>query len=185
MSSNVIKQWFRSASVTRITYPLGVVVVFSVIILASFFSFRFFLTMVQHITTLPPIEKKNGITFPLDAYRTVASFFHLTEPVPTVREGGREKISIALNNKQPREEILVFLQGVLKNDGWIATLIVDKEQKGDIAVAPFTTIAGKALRQKDLDALNKLLTKNGFVVFRTSELLETEKYDIVITLGAY
>lgn len=188
MSSNKpslqFAQLFRSVSVTRIAYPLGVVVVFGMIILSAFFSFRFFLVMVGRITALPPMERTQGVTFRLDAYRAVAPFFRLVPLAQEVSREGRATIVVALQNKQLRSDPLSLAQLILKEDGWNVTLLPEEERAGAPSLEQLTTVATKATRAKDADALMKLLAKNGFVV-RSATLPEAEEHDIVITLGAY
>lgn len=181
-SKKLFSAFLQRTPLIRIGYPLGVVVVFCCIILSTFFSYRFFLHMIDRATTLPLFTVQQPVVFPLDAYRKIAPAFGLLifEKKETVLEN-REKISVVFKNAQSRNDRVILLQDVLKNDGWSVTVIDDNEIRSE----NITTVAAKESQEKGAEAIASLLVNNGFIVSRGKPLAKEEKFDILITLGAY
>lgn len=166
----------------RIGYPLGVVAVFCGIFFSAFFSYRFFLVMIGRATALESLTAQQGVTFHLGEYQGIASRFSTTalekKEIPTE---GREKISVVFKNAQLRNDRVMLLQELLKNDGWSATVIEENEIRSE----SITTIAAKETQEKGAEAVTALLIKNGFIVTQGKPIPKEEKFDIAITLGAY
>ncbi len=186
MSSNKTSQLFssflRSATVARIGYPLGVAVVFCLIFLSAFFSYRFFFMMIERATTLQSLEVSEGVTFHLDAYHAIAKAFTALTPPSSMPPAEQKRASVvAFRNAQLRNDRVILLQELLKNVGWAAKAIEDEE----IPSEQRTTIAVKETYEKDADTILALLLKNGFIVQREKPLSTDAKFDILITLGAY
>lgn len=167
---------------TRIGYPVGVVVVFTIIFLSAFFSYRFFLVMIDRVTAFESLEAREGVTFHLDEYRAIAaSLDPLTASSSVASPSDHTRSALAFRNAQSRNDRVILLQELLKKDGWSATVIDEKEIRSE----QLTIIAAKEAHEKEAEALVSLLTKNGFIVVRGKPLVKEEKFDILITLGAY
>lgn len=173
---------FRAISWSRVGYPAGVLFVFAVILFSAFFSYRFFSAMMDRATVIPLSSGDAGLTFHLQDYRRVAPFFGLAESkTADIPSFDRAKLVVAIKNAQVRNDRVILLQELLKNDEWSATAIEEKEIRSE----SITTIAVKEAQEKEAEALASLLTKNGFVVVRGKPLSKEEKFDILIMLGAY
>ena len=185
-NKNSLLRVLHSPEWLRIVYPLGVVIVFSCIVLSAFFSYHFFLVMIARVTALQSLHAQQGVTFHLDEYRAIAPFFHL---IPTAKKEilpvHHEKVVVVLKNAQLRNDRVILLQDILKNNGWVASMREDKGSGETVMTEPLTTIAAKETNANDAEAITALLTKNGFIVFRGKLLSKEEKADILITVGAY
>ncbi len=166
----------------RIGYAAGVIAVFCGIFFSVFFSYRFFLVMIERVTALGSFGVENGVTFHLDEYRAIAPAFNLvSSEKKVIPPENREKVSVAFQNAQLRSDRVLLLQELLKNDGWKATVIEEDE----IQSKQLTIITAKEAYAKDGEAIASLLLKNGFIVSRGTPLSKEEKFDILITVGAY
>ena len=166
---------------TRIGYPLGVVVVFFGIVFSAFFSYRFFLVMIDRVTASETPEAHKGVTFHLDEYDAIASTFLVSSKSKEIAPENHEKVSVVFKNAQLRNDRVILLQELLKNNGWTATVIGENEIRSE----QLTTVAVKEVYTKEGDAIASLLLKNGFIVSRGKPISKEEKFDILITLGAY
>ena len=172
----------RFPLIKRVGYPLGVALVFFCILLSAFFSYHFFIVMVERVTTLRSFTVEQGTTFHLGDYRAVAPFFHLApSATKELSTANHEKVLVGVQNAQPRTDRFLSLQELLKNNGWN---VVPAETK-EMGTEPLTRVAAKETHASDVDTLTALLLKKGFIVVRGAPLLKDDKADIVITLGTY
>lgn len=174
--------WARRGFFTRIGYPLGVVAVFCGIFFSAFFSYRFFRVIIERVTSLGSFGAQPGVTFHLNEYRAIApAFLPVSSEKRETLPENRENISVAFKNAQLRNDRVLLLQELIKNDGWSAQAI----EENVIRSENITTIAAKEAQEKGAEAIASLLVKNGFIVSRGAPLSEEEQFAILITLGAY
>ncbi|MBI4281499.1 hypothetical protein HY625_01620 [Candidatus Uhrbacteria bacterium] len=182
MGRRSLKEIFRVVPWAQVGYPAGVLLVFAVILSSAFFSYYFFSAMMQRVTVVPLSSGDVGLTFHLQEYRQVAPSFGLAESKTTDTPSfDRTKLMLAIKNAQLRNDRVILLQELLKNDGWPTKAIEENEVRSESV----TTVAAKESYGKEGEALIALLVKNGFVVSRGKPLLKEEKFDILITLGTY
>lgn len=176
-----IVEFVRSFPIARVGYPAGVMLVFVCIIFATYFSYGFFANMIYRVTVLPSLEAITGVTFHLEDYRNVTSLFTSLSPLPAPSPSDHTRSVVAFRNAQLRNDRIIFLQELLKNDGWSATVVDEKEIRSE----QITIVNARESHEKDAKELVDLLQKNGLIVTRGTPITKDEKFDIVVTLGMY
>ena len=133
------------------------------------------------MTRMPSLSVQKGVTFHLDAYRSVIGFFHAPSSAKeTVTLENHANVAIVLRNAHNTSDRLGIVEGLLKNNGW-AVQGKEEGRGGD----QLTTLAAKESNEKEAAIIQTLLLGNGFVAVRGAPLPKEEKFDILITVGAY